>query len=148
MHPRPELRPADWVGASSASGAWELRKGLLKNSNKRKKKVKSLAVSVYSDSQRLQGFADLDLSEMSPCQPGPRPQPAVSRDPPSHQAATTPEGLVLQRPRPEAAEVWGSHHQGAPLRGQNSFASVDSSRRDCITKAVAVLFFLQLFSQK
>lgn len=55
-------------------------------------------------------------------------------------------GLDSLRPRPEAAEIWGSR-QEAPLRGQNSFASVDSSR-DCITKAVAVLFFLQLFSQK
>ena len=35
----------------------------------------------------------------------------------------------------------GSHHQEGPARGQNSFASVDSSSRDCITKPVACVVF-------
>lgn len=77
VHPRPELRPADWVGAFSASGAWELGKGLLKKTKQqkkktiiikgRKKKVKSLALSTHSDSGRLQGFADLNSLGMSSC---------------------------------------------------------------------------------
>lgn len=143
MHPRPELGPTDWVGAFSASGAWELGKGLLRN-NKRGKKVRSLAVSTYSDAPRLQSFADVDSLVLSPCRPGPRPRPAESRGPPSLQAATTPRGLVLWKPRPEAAEIRQPPSR-SPLRGQNSFASVDLSW-DCILKQLQL--FLQLFFQK
>lgn len=48
LQPHPQLRSAHWVGVSSGMG---VGKGLLKNSNKRKKY--SLAVCAYSDSRGL-----------------------------------------------------------------------------------------------
>ena len=143
MHPRPELRTA-----SSVLRAWELGKGLLRN-NKRKKIIKSSAVSTYSDPQRLQGFDDLDSLGMSPCQLGPSPRPAESQRPSQCLGFHHPRDLVLQRPRTEDAEIWGRYHQEAHFRSQNSFASIDSSQ-DCITKAFAVFggFFCFSFFPK
>lgn len=64
-----------------------------------------------------------------------------SRRPPGPQAATC-QGPSLTEAQAWGSITWGSHHQETPLTGQGSFATMDSSSQDCITKTVTGFFSL------
>ena len=66
----------------------------------------------------------------------PRLSPSLKgRGPPGQQAATY-QGPSLTGAQVWGSKTWGSHHQETPLTNQGSFATMDSSSQDCMTKTV------------
>lgn len=61
------------------------------------------------------------------------------RGSPGPQAVTC-QGPSLTEAQAWGSITWGSRHQETPLKSQGSFATMDSSSQDCITKTVTVFF--------
>lgn len=118
--------------------------GLLKNSDKRKKVVfgsfhllRCLRATRFYWSRFIRNVSLLARAKT---------RPAERRGPPSPQVATTRRGTLFYRVLGLGLQKSGAATiKKPPLRGQNSFNSVDSSSWDCITKAVAFFFFFTAF---